>query len=491
MMINNNIIQLLLKQKCIYGEEIAFEIYSGHRKIGKTYNEFYGDISYLVWWFKNQGVINRNIGLFADASYEWCVIYFAIIASCNTAVPIDPELCQEQYIKLYSDLELAYLFIAEKYSCFKPKFSFTEILDLYISIERPAEDVQIEIEDIKADAKAMIVFTSGSLGERKDVPLTNRNLCHDVIYSGILLGENSFTSGKNSMPLLPLYHMFGVIGGILVPLLFYGLKICIVNINQPMLKTLNLVKPQFLVIVPAIAESILKLLKMAQIDSAGIEDYFDEEIALISGGAYLDPNLVTEYEQLNICVLNGYGMTECSPVISCNNRKHIRYGSVGLVGIEPYCIPKIVNGELWVKGTIVFNGYLRPEYNKNAFCNGWFRTGDLAYIKDDYLYITGRIKNLIILKDGNNISPEEIESLIKKHPRVNDAVVYCKRQQNGNEILAALIELAEPNDGLEKEVHDYISKLNEGAPFYRRVKTLDFSNKINKTALGKVVRKSI
>ena len=191
---------------------------------------------------------------------------------------------------------------------------------------------------------------------------------------------------------------------------------------------------------------------------------------ICSGGAYLDPDYVDRFAEYGITILQGYGMTECAPVISNNLEWDNRKGSVGK--LLPNCEGKIVDNEIWIKGSSVMQGYYKmPEQTAETLEDGWLKTGDLGYIdEDNYVYITGRKKNLIILANGENVSPEEIENQIIKDDLVKEIIVRDKDKVIQAEIFPdyEYAEAAGISD-IPAKLQEVLDAYNSDAPLYRRV----------------------
>ena len=214
----------------------------------------------------------------------------------------------------------------------------------------------------------------------------------------------------------------------------------------------------------------------------------DQFHTICSGGAYLPPAMIDLYESYGITIQQGYGMTECAPVISTNVSWNIRKNSVGQ--LMPNCEAKTVDNELWVRGSGVMMGYYKmPEETKETLADGWLRTGDLGYVDEDgFVYLTGRKKNLIITKNGENVSPEELENKIGEHRLVKEILV---RESEG--VIEA--EIFPDEDYMKKKrIHEVQSALqevidayNQGAPAYKKVYRL----KVRDTEFAKTPSKKI
>lgn len=207
---------------------------------------------------------------------------------------------------------------------------------------------------------------------------------------------------------------------------------------------------------------------------------------IICGGATLQEKYVKEFRSMGIEVLNGYGITECSPVVATNRNFYHRDGSVGQILKD--CQVRIQNGEIQVQGKNVMLGYYEDEAaTQDAFEGNWYRTGDLGHIDTDgFLFITGRAKNLIILSNGENVSPEELENLLLNHELVKEALVYAE-----NEVITAEIFPNPEADlgGVQKQLQDIVDACNRRLPVYKRIQRLKVrQTEFPKTTIQKIKR---
>jgi long-chain acyl-CoA synthetase len=220
---------------------------------------------------------------------------------------------------------------------------------------------------------------------------------------------------------------------------------------------------------------------------------------VICGGAYLHPDYVKRFNQFGIKVLQGYGITECSPLVAVNRNKYWKYDSVGIA--VPCCEVKIAGdekvGEILIKGDNVMLGYFSDEgRTSDAIEDGWYKSGDIGYIdRRKFIYITGRKANLIVFKNGKNASPEEIESRLTQNDIIKEAIVVARKDKDGVRDLFAYLkvddELARTHGSptINDMVTDIIKEINSNQPFYRHI--MDFAlvnSDFPKTTSKKIIR---
>lgn len=281
-----------------------------------------------------------------------------------------------------------------------------------------------------------------------------------------------FPAGTIMMSVLPVHHAYCLSMDFLKGF-STGAVVCINDSLIRMVKNIKLFRPNLILMVPLMIETIAKKLE----DAAGLppeivkKEVFGEQFHTIcSGGAYLPPAMVDLFAKYGIAILQGYGMTECSPVISTTVSWDIRKGTVGQ--LLPNCEAKTVNEELWVRGSSVMQGYYKmPEETAGALADGWLRTGDLGYVDEEgFVYLTGRKKNLIITKNGENVSSEELENKTGENHLVQEILVRESEGVIESEIFpdleyAAKKEIIDIPAELQKLIDDY----NSSAPAYKRV----------------------
>jgi len=429
------------------GEDIAFSYIENKEIINKSYKDLYRDVTmfsnYLAYKYKD-----KHIAIIGNNSYNYIVVFLSIIISGNTAVLIDKDLNKDDISKNLKYTDTKDIFYAKDYCSFVSSLGNTY----------PLEDIEmLYIKDafkVKTDIyrPACIFFTSGTTGFNKAVMLSEESIVNDIMDASSL-----FKPTGSVFSCLPFHHAFGLITGILKPI-YYHKKVFLNSSLKNMPKELKIAKPYTMFVVPAFIESFYKmiwqnarktkkdkLLKLSMnfsktINYIGIDkrrsifksilDNFGGNLEyIICGGAPLEKRYVKWFRSIGINILNGYGITECSPVVSVNRNHYYKDGSVGVVA--PNIEVKIVDKEILIKGNIVMLGYYKDnDSTKKVLKDGWFYTGDLGYIDDDnFLFINGRKKNLIILSNGENIVPEEIESKLLKDKGIEEVVITSLNNQ--------------------------------------------------------------
>lgn len=465
-----------------------------------------------------------QVALIGRNSYLWIASFLAITGAGATAVLIDREQPKEAMEKNLCGTDVKCvicdedIFLAVSELCPNiPVLPLSWQIGIWGSY--PVENSNGFSREVSEDDIAAIIFTSGSTGVNKGVLLSHKNLTSDIKASRLLTGV---TAKDAIFSVLPPQHAFQLVTGILTPL-YCGMRVGIGRGLKSVQKDFQLYQPTVMVLVPAIVRALYrqvqrtverknltqKLHRAAKLSDAllllGIDarrklfaeiraGFGGRLRAVICGGAHLEDAVVSGLNELGIPVLVGYGITECSPVVCCNMPRHQRIGSVGRP--TPYGEVQIVDGEILVRGDIVSQGYYRlPELTEEAFSDGWFHTGDLGYLdKNGFLFISGRKKNIIVLSNGKNVSPEELETALQGIAGIKEAFITTEEGRS-QEYLSALIVPEE--DSLKKlgaeafgeTLAESVRALNQTLPSYKRVKSLQLlSGEMNHTASGKIVR---
>ena len=318
--------------------------------------------------------------------------------------------------------------------------------------------------------------------------LTHRNLADNALCLDMKIPQ-----GTVSLTVLPINHVYcltmDIIKGISI-----GMIICINDSIMRFQRNLKLFQPEIVLLVPMIIESLAGKLK--EIDPSVPKEQAAAAIfggklkTICSGGAYLDPDCIRLFKEFGITILQGYGMTECSPVISTNLEWENKIGSVGK--LLPNCEAKTVDYELWVRGSSVMQGYYKmPEETVAALEDGWLKTGDLGYVDEDrFVFLTGRRKNLIILANGENVSPEELENELGRNDLVKEILVREHEKVIEAEIFPDP-EYMEKHTITEPELllQELVDRLNGSMPVYKRIARLIVRGvPFERTAAGKIKR---
>ncbi len=483
-----------------YGEKEAFAYQNKKQDISVSFTKFEEHINAFGTYLFNEGYNGRHIAVFGENSYEWILTHFAVTCGRNVIVPIDKELDAESIVELLADSESkvlvysnTYADIAEQLQEKSPDITYINMKDIPSCIEKGNQLIANGYTDyinaeVNKDDLASIVYTSGTTGKSKGVMLTHNNFC-SCMYGACC---NVLLTGP-SLLVLPLHHTFGLIASVFA-VMFYGHSIYINKSLKKLPDDFKKCKPQHLFAVPLIVETLYKniwatakkqgkdkalkliikisdaLLKckidLRKVLFKSVISAFGGNIDLIvSGGAPIDEKYIKAFKSFGISVLNGYGITECGPIVAVNRNKFNVVGSVGL----PLCCNEVriaKGGEVLVKGDNVMLGYYHNEAeNEKVFVDGWFRTGDIGKIDEHgALHITGRIKNLIILGNGENIPAESIEQEIYTIPYVKECIAYGK----DNVIVAEVFLDQEVADAKDK-INNDIQEVNQRLPQIRNI----------------------
>lgn len=506
--LSSTIRELLVKSEAAYGSWDAFR-YKVKRKDGegkktaavesKTYTELKNDSERFSAVLEALGEQKSHIAILGATSYEWIVAYMGTVNSGSVAVPLDAQLPVEDLCDLLNRAEVTTLVYDEtkkqvaseagkqcpglKYMISMSEESAVEgALSFWkrISEQNPGFMYEPAPEEL-----ATIMFTSGTTGKSKGVMLTHRNLAENATCL-----DMRFESGTVIMSVLPIHHAYCLSMDILKPLSI-GAVICINDSLLRVAKNIKLFEPNMILMVPLMIETLAKKLEEAAWMPAPLvkAKVFGKQFHTIcSGGAYLNPAYIKTFQKYGITILQGYGMTECSPVISTNLSWNNKEGSVGK--LMPNCEAKTVEDELWVKGSSVMQGYYHmPKETAEALEDGWLKTGDLGYVDEDgFVFLTGRKKNLIITPNGENISPEEIENKLGENRLVQEVLVRDSEGVIEAEIFPDYEYAAKKKiKDMQSTLQGMIDEYNQNAPLYKRI----FKLKVREVEFEKNTTKKI
>ena len=528
------------------GDKIAFMYKEGKENIEVTYAKFQEDTIALGTAITELGLNDKHIACIGDNSYKWLTTYLTVLKSDGVFVPVDKELPIEDIINILKSSDSEILFYAEKYEKYVEQilreatnikfligFSRKEESNNVLSYDRFIEDGRKSFNagnqkylKLKSNPNSLklLVYTSGTTGMAKGVMLTENNLISCVYY-----GLQVATVYDRCLSVLPYHHTYEGVAGILVALHHHS-TICINDSLKNVLKNLQFYKPDYIYLVPAFAELFYKKIisnakenkkygimkTMIVVSNAlrkigidvrkklfkAVHDAFGGNLReIVCGGAPIRPEVGKFFDDIGIDLLNGYGITECSPLVSVNRPYFNDCRTVGVV--LPCCEVKIVNpdedgnGEVHVKGKIVMLGYYNDEERTNEVLkDGWFNTGDYGNInKKGQLSITGRKKNLIVLNNGKNVFPEEIEAYVARVPYVQEVVVRGIKEDGREVGLQAEVFLNQDmvkSMGIE-DIHEAlkkdISNVTKELPVYKKITDIKIRDKeFVKTTTNKIKR---
>ncbi len=523
----------------------------------KTFEDVRLDVRHLGTAIHNLGLSEKKVAIIGAASYGWIVSYFALMASGAVTVPADKEMPADDLAAIINKAACEAVFysadIADKVAVFKEKCpTVKNFVSFSINGDKAEGDSTVwELIEAGAanfadgnniyydyaldpDKLASIVFTSGTTGKGKGVMLSQTNIVSDMTQ-----GMYNFSITPKTMLVLPPHHTFGSTVNI-VGHFAQNAEVYISSGIKYFQKEMKEQQPSHLILVPLFIETLYKriwasaeksgqanklrnLIKVSNgLRKAGVDmrsalfktvtsNFGGKLEMVICGGAALNQDIIDFFDGIGVTLLNGYGITECAPLISCNRNKYQKKGSVGtpIIGEEVKIADPDENGEgeICVKGPNVMMGYYEdPEATAAAFDEeGFFKTGDYGKVDEEgWLYITGRLKNLIIFSNGKNVYPEEIENEISRIYGVNEVVVYAGESKSNPNKEVIVAEIFPDFDGLkEKGIEDVkayfteeVKKANANMVSYKAVGSIKLrdtefpkntSRKITRFAIDKTI----
>lgn len=528
--------------------KIAFKVKDSNGKIiNKTYIDFKNDVQNLATKLMQIGMQNQRIAVMGKNSYFWAISYLAATI-IGIVVPIDKEASKEN-VKEFLNVSNAKAIIADnKYlnEIFEIKSKlknevllidiqntsqYTNLSDLITEGKKIIENGNKDYENIKInpDEMKILLFTSGTTGNSKAVMLSHKNICSNIIsIASIVKVDNS----TKVLSILPLHHTYEcTIGYLLV--IYGGGTICYCDGLRYITKNIQEYQPTFILCVPLLLENVYKKV-IKTLKSSLPEKYTKDESKIIDnlpfylkgivkrkvkkslggkiktfivGAAAIKPELVETFFKLGIKVLQGYGLTECSPLVAGNNDFYYKAASCGMP--IPNVEYKIDNpndegiGEIIVKGQNIMLGYYgNEEATKKVLVDGWFHTGDLGYIdNEEFLYISGRSKNMILTKNGENIYPEEIENILNDDDLIEESLVIgtsngkddvqvkAKIFPNIEAIKEYLGNKIPTKEEISKILNEAVKKANEKLPNFKHIKSFKIMDEdFERTTTNKVKR---
>ncbi|MBR2582013.1 MAG: acyl--CoA ligase [Oscillospiraceae bacterium] len=366
----------------------------------------------------------KRVGLLVPNSYDFAVVYLAVVTLGGTAVVLPAHLDEKAVFGCCMKFGVSTLVAAPELAA-RTGFAAQQLPSLRLLSSADRAEQGIPMAEVRGEDPCVIMFTGGTTGRSKGALLSNTAVMQGTV-NGCYGYRDVFF--QRYLLILPLSHVFGLIRNLMTSL-YTGSSLFICRNNKDMFRDIAVFRPTALVMVPALAEMALSLSKKFGRNMLG-----DALKTIICGAAPVAPYLVGAYAELGIRLLPGYGLTESANLVSGNPESERLPESVGIM--FPNQEYRVENGELWLKGLNMFEGYIGDE-EPEAWSDGWFRTGDLVRFDDEgFLYITGRIKEIIVLPSGENISPAELEAHFNALDCIQDSQVFEDRSERGESFLA-------------------------------------------------------
>ena len=525
---------------------------------GISYRKLKHDVDALGTAFITLGLLGERVAVMGQNSYNWCVSYLATICGNGVVVPIDKELPMNDIANILNVSEAKAIVFSEKHlkdlvdikSELNPDLimidmdniedsKYESILNFYTLVDRGREmlangDTAYSQVQIDAESMKFLLFTSGTTGMAKGVMLCHRNICANIMsVSQVVKVEET----DSTLSILPLHHTYECTLGFLL-IIYHGGCISFCEGLKYISKNVKEVKPSVLISVPLLLENIhskimdkvsktsgsklkfkvgITLTKTAKLLGKDIRKKIFKDIhdslggrlrMVISGAAAISPTVVRDFTTFGFRILQGYGLTECSPLLVGNNDRFVVYDSIGLP--IPGVDVKIVNedahgiGEIIARGANIMLGYFNDkESTDKVLKDGWFYTGDLGNKdKDGFFRITGRSKNVIVTKNGKNIYPEEVELYLNDSPLIHESLVWGDLEEHTDDTTVSAHVF--PNidaikeklgiasitaDDIRKAISEVIKEVNKKLPLYKNIKKFDIrENEFIKTTTKKIKR---
>ncbi|MEJ5307779.1 MAG: AMP-binding protein [candidate division WOR-3 bacterium] len=546
-----------------FGSKIALQIKSGYTFRSITYEQLNDMTKKLAEYLLHLGVKRGDaFAVLGENRPEWAVSYLSIARSGAYVIPIDSMLKEKEIKMILHYIGAKGIFVSPryldlineikdslpdlKYVISMDEAEHTHEIPFYVALEEGRKLIESgshKYKDVKVslDDPYVIIFTSGTTGQSKGVMLTSRNISYDIIYSAKLI---EVKENDRFISVLPLHHTFEATAGFLLPL-YNGCTITYARSLKPneILEDIKDSQSTIMLGVPLLFEKIILGIKRAIKKSPVTNTIVNGMLAIekgskfllniklgspifkslreksglstirlmISGGAALKPEVAESFESFGFLLVQGYGLTETSPVVSVNPLHKYKHRSIGIpiegVEVEIDSPNENGEGELKIKGPIVMKGYYNNQSATDAVIkDGWFYTGDIGYKdKEGYLYISGRKKSIIVTEAGKNVYPEEIEEMLGESELIEEVLVLpVINKKTGREEVGAvvypnpeLIENVMKKNLSEEEGHKElkeiigkeIAKICENLADYKRVKKFDIRyEEFPKTTTKKIKR---
>ena len=549
----NDLKDMLNKTGRLYADKPAYRIKVEEGKYQiYTHKEVRNMINNLGTALINLGLKGKRIAVIGENRYEWEIAYLSIVCGTGIVVPLDKSLPANELELLIERSDIEAIFYTKKYSDIIQNIKFSEKNKLkhLISMDsdehgegiysqkeliqtgkKLIEEGNKEFLNAQINPKEMniMLFTSGTTSKSKVVALSHENVCTNLMDIGSVL---DVTQEDVFLSILPIHHVFECTVGFLFSL-YKGAETVFCDGLRHIVENLNEYHVTVMACVPGIYERIFMMIRKKLEKQGKIEEILENEEKyknssmqkkkevfkeihdmlggkiklLISGAAALDKTIEERYRLLGLNLVQGYGLTETSPVVAVGTNKNYKLGSIGKT--VPSVEAKLVDvnddgiGELVVRGSSVMLGYYENEkVNKKSLQNGWFYTGDLAKIDEEgYIFICGRKKSVIVLKNGKNIFPEEMENLVNKIEGIKESFIFGKTQSNDENNIKINVKIVfdrdvikdvykvEKDEDIYKVLSKKIKEVNQTMPSYKAIRGMILTEEpLIKTTTNKIKR---
>lgn len=544
---------MLNKTRSLYANKIAYKIKKDDGDITFTHEQVRSMIDALGTALIDMGLKDKKIAVIGENRYEWEIAYLSIVCGTGIVVPLDKSLPENELESLIERSEVEAIFYSKKYEEILKNMKLNGVGKLKhlisMDLEEHQDGIYSEKELIKTGRELItegdrsfidatinpnemniMLFTSGTTSKSKVVALSHNNICSNLVDIASALDVNS---DDIFLSVLPIHHVFECTVGFLFSL-YKGAQTVFCDGLRHILENLNEYHVSVMACVPAIYERIFKIIRKSLEKKGKLEEILQKEEKykdasmeekkkvfseihdmlggniklLISGAAALDKNIEEKYRMLGLNLVQGYGLTETSPVIGIGTNENYRLGSIGKA--IPHVKAKIVDandegiGELIVKGPNVMIGYYQnEEATKEAIKDGWFYTGDLAKIDEDgYIFICGRKKSVIVLKNGKNIFPEEMENLVNRIEGVKESFIFGKPVSEDKDdikinakivfdrdIVREVYNVSDDEQEIYQAIAEKVKEINKTMPPYKAIRGIIITEEpLIKTTTNKIKR---
>ena len=549
----NDLKDMLNKTGILYADKPAYKIKVEEGKYQiYTHKEVRDMINNLGTALINLGLKGKRIAVIGENRYEWEIAYLSIVCGTGIVVPLDKSLPANELELLIERSDIEAIFYTKKYSDIIQNIKYSEKNKLkhLISMDsdensegiysqkeliregrKLIEEGNNEFLNAKIDPKEMeiMLFTSGTTSKAKVVALSHENICTNLMDIGSVL---DVTQEDVFLSILPIHHVFECTVGFLFSL-YKGAETVFCDGLRHIVENLNEYHVTVMACVPGIYERIFMMIRKKLEKQGKLKEILKNEEKyknssmqkkkevfkeihnmlggkiklLISGAAALDKTIEEKYRLLGLNLVQGYGLTETSPVVAVGTNKNYKLGSIGKT--VPSVEAKLVDvnddgiGELVVRGSSVMLGYYENEkVNKKSLQDGWFYTGDLAKIDEEgYIFICGRKKSVIVLKNGKNIFPEEMENLVNKIEGIRESFIFGKIQSNDENNIKINVKIVfdrdvmkdvykvEKDEDIYKVLSKKIKEVNQTMPSYKAIRGMILTEEpLIKTTTNKIKR---